>query len=132
MFFFDIIIFGWYWLLKHSVYLTSDNDSFGSKEHAMAISVIINGITIYNIISFISFRGFHYQINKWLIVGVTLLMLFGGYYAYIKKDRMVVLFSKTKIWKCISVIITVIYSVLTCYIMIVIGNMINQSLSTLR
>lgn len=126
--FFDTIYFGWYKILKDTVYsYRTDNEGIDSKEHAFFISFLLHGINIWSLFRYFLMKYNGTMVNLYWGIAIAL-TVFGLGYIYFFRKRISKLisssFSMVKI--VISICLTLIYSLITVYLMHQIGDYLRQ------
>lgn len=125
MIFFDIIFLGVYYVLDKIYSFRSDrNPDFGPKQHSSVISVGLHTMNLQTLLNFISITYFHRTVNLYAFSGLVIILIIIGYLIYYKGKRIERILNKpiTVNKKAIYVIISIVYIVVSSYLMIIAGN----------
>jgi|GEM_PF-2095857 len=132
--FFDIIFWGFYKILDKTIYLHSESkEGYGPRQHAFFISFLFYGINLQTLFSFVCVTYFHRDINYALLILLVVTIFIMGYVIYFKRKRVERVITKTVSTNTgiLYVCITLIYLIVSCYLMFIEGNYARYKLTGL-
>lgn len=129
--FLKIIYWGWYQILDKTIYLYGkSNGGFGIKEHAFFISFSLHMINLLTLARFVFIKYFEKTTDYYIPFIICISVFSFGYLKFIKnKKAEAVISSEIYLIKGILIILfTLIYSIVTVYLMIEVGNYIRKAM----
>lgn len=124
-----MIFFGWYLMLKRTVYgIGVDSENFGPKEHSFLITHLLHSLNTWSTIRYIV--AYYLKLGVPLYYGLLLcLLVFGlGYFFFFKKipNSSIPVISNSK--SLLFVIFALLYTGLSIYLMFETGNYVRNQL----
>ena len=131
MIFIDFVFWGWYQILDKTIYSHKTvSDGIGPREHSFFINFLLHGINIYTVLRyiFIQYLGKSVELSLSLPIAATVFII--GYFIYFKKGRAdnVISFKMGAFKVIMSLVLTVVYTVVTIYLMLEVGNYVRSIL----
>lgn len=125
----DIFFWGWYKILDKTIYLyRTEQSGIGPKEHAFFIAFLLHGINVWSLFRYLSFEYFGLRMDWGILIGI---MVFGiGYLIYFRNKRLSKIVSGdiNKFNTFLYIMLTLIYTIVSVYIMLELGNYIRYKL----
>lgn len=126
----DIVFWGWYRILDKTIYLyRTEQGGIGPKEHAFFIAFLLHGINIWSLLSYLFIEYFDANISHYWGLLIFIILLFVGYLAYFRKKRLSKIISGdiNKFNTFLYIILTLIYTIVSVYIMLKLGDYIRYN-----
>ena len=121
----DAIFFGWYQILDKTIYVNSNGqEGIGPKEHSFFITFLLHGINVWTVLRYLAITYFKVSINLYLSLSIAGIIFLIGYLTYFRKKRALKIISSDRKLSGVlfSVILSLIYTTGTVYLMLETGN----------
>lgn len=128
--FLNIIYWGWYHILDKTVYLYGrNNGGFGLREHAFFVSFLLHIINLWTLVRYIFIKYFEKTTDLYIPIFISLIVFTLGYFKFLRNKKAdLIISSEARVFKeVVMLVLTLIYSIVTVYCMIEVGNYVRQS-----
>lgn len=129
----DIFFFGWYYILDKTIYsYGAEKGVIGPKEHSFFITFLFHGINLWTVLRYLTMKYFNAQVPLYISLSLGVFVFVLGYLFFFKKRKMIVLNDVKFVEKILCAIVSIIYVVVSVYLMFKVGDYVRYILTVER
>ena len=132
---FDIVYFGWYQILDKTIYgLGFERGVIGPKEHSFFVTFLVHGINVSTLLDFLLVKYFNVSTPLYLNLSLAVLIFAVGYLVYFRRRKASEIITRNvgTAKAILFVILSLVYVVVSVYLMLETAHYIRYQLTGLR